>query len=194
MGKEITCLLVYCIYHVTAYEKNHLNKDNVTYRKDDVMEFDNFPFTQTPLHPYTKGPPNVAFLIIDVQVGVMLFYLLHKHCAVSPLVHFSQASLSHWQIVKMATHMEFPIWYPLADFYFSVHMGGHFTSRILRLLFERHTLLIVWSANFLNETAQVKCRQCVNHFILSLSGNSHCIKLMHFSLSASLHTGQDMEK
>ena len=82
MGKEITCLLVYCIYHVTAYENNHPNiNDDVTYGNGDVMDMDNFPYTQTPLRPYIKGPPNVAFLIIDVQVSfnLILFYLVSKN-------------------------------------------------------------------------------------------------------------------
>ena len=68
MGKEICCLLVCCIYHVSAYDKNHMSNDDATYGTEDVEGFGHFPYTEPPLRPFSKGPPSVAFIIIDVQV------------------------------------------------------------------------------------------------------------------------------
>ena len=69
----IILLLVYCFYDVTAYDKNYINNyDDITYQTDDgapVDDFTGYLHTESPLHPYTRGPPNVAFIIIDVQVS-----------------------------------------------------------------------------------------------------------------------------
>ena len=43
--------------------------DDATFLNDEDEGIENFPYTEPPLRPFTKGPPNVGFIIIDVQVS-----------------------------------------------------------------------------------------------------------------------------
>ena len=60
---------MYCIYQVSAIENSHMPNDDATFLNDEDEGIENFPYTEPPLRPFTKGPPNVGFIIIDVQVS-----------------------------------------------------------------------------------------------------------------------------